>query len=169
MILPALASLGAIAGIAAVGWLAEERTAARPRVKRRVDVILRDLESATLGVGEILRRVIRQSPMFGLVGPASSAPMKFGLPGPRIDAGQGQLYTALVNDMASVLVLATQAAVEVTSAIEDGDLEPPEAFFDRLGAAQDRLNTLLSARAPAKAAVEGALAISDTLAGSCAN
>jgi hypothetical protein len=54
IILPAIAALGSIASIAAVAWLAEDRTVDRPKVKRRLDVILKDLETSCLGTAEIL-------------------------------------------------------------------------------------------------------------------
>ena len=163
IILPVIAALGSVASIAAVAWLAEERTAGRPRVKRRVDVILKDLETSCLGSAEILRRVIRHSPMFGLLGATSAAPMKFGLMGTRVDAQLGQFYIHLVNDAATMLVLATQASFDTTSAIEDGDVEPPEALFYRFGEAQEKLNSLLAIRGSTKATVSGALAIAETL------
>jgi len=165
VILPAIAALGSVASIAAVAWLAEERTAGRPRVKRRLDVILRDLETSCLGTAEILRRVIRQSPMFGLQGTTSHSPMKFGLLGTRVDAQQGQTYIHLMNDVATMLVLAAQASFDATNAIEDGDIDPPEALFHDFGKAQDRLNTLLSTRTSTKATVEAALAIAESLSG----
>jgi hypothetical protein len=163
VILPAIAALGSVASIAAVAWLAEERTAGRPRVKRRLDVILKDLETSCLGTAEILRRVIRHSPMFGLQGTNSSALMKFGLLGTRVDAQQGQTYIHLMNDVATMLVLAAQASFDATNAIEDGDIEPPEALFYKFGEAQEKLNALLATRTSTKATVEAALAIAENL------
>ena len=165
IVLPAIAALGSVASIAAVGWLAEERTADRPRVKRRIDVILKDLETSCLGTAEILRRVIKHSPMFGLEGATSGAAMKFGLIGTRVDQRQGHIYVHLANDVATMLVLATQAAFDTTNAIEDGDIEPPEELFNRFGEAQARLNSLLASRASLKSSVETALAIAETLVG----
>ena len=163
IILPVIAALGSVASIAAVAWLAEERTAGRPRVKRRVDVVLKDLETSCLGSAEILRRVIRHSPMFGLVGTTSTAAMKFGLMGTRVDAQQGQVYIHLVNDAVTMLVLAAQASFDATNAIEDGDINPPEALFYRFGEAQEKLNALLASRASIKVTVEHALAIAENL------
>jgi len=163
IVLPAIAALGSVASIAAVAWLAEDRTADRPRVKRRVDVILKDLETSCLGTAEILRRVIRHSPMFGLQGATSGAAMKFGLLGTRVDAQQGQIYVHLVNDVATMLVLATQASFDATNAIEDGDITPPEALFYRFGEAQDKLNALMASRASIKASVETALMVAESL------
>jgi hypothetical protein len=163
IILPAVAALGSIASIAAVAWLAEDRTAERPKVKRRLDVILRDLETSCLGLAEILRRVIRHSPMFGLLGATSAAPLKFGLLGTRVDTQQGQIYIHLVNDVATMLVLATQASFDVTNAIEDGDLMPPEALIYKFGDAQAKLTVLLASRESLKTTVETALAIAEGL------
>ena len=163
IVLPAIAALGSVASIAAVAWLAEDRTGDRPRVKRRIDMILKDLETSCLGTAEILRRVIRHSPMFGLLGATSGAAMKFGLLGTRVDAQQGQIYVQLVNDVATMLVLATQASFDTTNAIEDGDINPPEALIYRFGEAQDKLNALLTARASIKLTVEAALSVAETL------
>ena len=163
IVLPAIAALGSVAAIAAVAWLAEDRTADRPRVKRRVDVILKDLETSCLGTAEILRRVIRHSPMFGLEGATSGAQFRFGLIGTRIDPQQSQTFIHLVNDVATMLVLATQASVDTTNAIEDGDINPPEAVFNKFGKAQENLNALLASRASIKGTVEGALAIAESL------
>lgn len=165
IILPAIAALGAIAGIAAVAWLAEDRTADRPRVKRRTDMVLKDLETSCLGIAEILRRVIRHSPMFGLLGAAGATPMKFGIIGTRIDAAQSQTFIHLVNDVATMLVLATQACFEAANAIEDGDITPPEDLLYRFGEAQEGLSKLLSARASIKSTVEGALTHAEKLCG----
>jgi hypothetical protein len=163
IILPAIAALGSIASIAAVAWLAEERTADRPKVKRRLDVILKDLETSCLGTAEILRRVIRHSPMFGLLGATSAAPLKFGLLGSRVDVSQGHIYVQLVNDVATMLVLATQASFDATNAIEDGDLTPSEALIYKFGDAQAKLTVLLSSRASLKTTVETALAVAESL------
>lgn len=165
IILPAIAALGAIAGIAAVAWLAEDRTADRPRVKRRADAILKDLETSSLGVAEILRRVIRHSPMFGLLGAAGATPIKFGIVGSRIDAAQSQTFIHLVNDVATMLVLATQAAFDAANAIEDGEINPPEDLLYRFGEVQEGMSKLLSSRASIKSTVEGALARAETLCG----
>jgi hypothetical protein len=163
ILLPAVAALGAVSSIAAVAWLAEERTGERPRVKRRVDAILKDLETSCLGIAEILRRVIRLSPMFGLLGPTSGAPLKFGLLGTRVEPAQAQTYVLLVNDVATMLVLATQASFDMTSAIEDGDLEPPEELLHKFGAAQEKLSGLLSSRPSLKTTAETALAVAEGL------
>ena len=129
-----------------------------------MDVIMKDLETSCLGIAEILRRVIRHSPMFGLIGATSLAPMKFGLMGARVDPQQSIIYVQLINDVATMLVLATQAAFDTTNAIEDGEIEPPEDLLARFGIAQEKLNTLLASRSSIKTTVETALLIAESLA-----
>ena len=163
IILPAIAALGAVASIAAVAWLAEERTPDRPRVKRRAEAVLKDLETSCFGTAEILRRVIRLSPVFGLIGPASAAAMKFGIIGTRVDAQQSQTFIHLVNDIATMLVLATQASFDAINAIEDGEINPPEALLHRFGEAQEKLNALLTSRSSIKTTVETTLSIAEQL------
>ena len=90
--------------------------------------------------------------------------MKFGLLGTRVEPQQSQIYIQLVNDVATMLVLATQAGQDATNAIEDGELEVPEALLYRFGDAQNKLNTLLVDRASIKVSVETALAIAEALA-----
>ena len=163
IVLPALATLGSVAAIAAVAFLAEDRTSDRPRVKRRVDIILKDLETSCLGTAEILRRVIRHSPMFGLIGATSATPMRFGLIGARIDPQQSQIFVNLVNDVATMLVLAAQASFDAVNAIEDAEINAPEALMYKFGEEQAKLNALVVGRSSIKATVEGALAIAETL------
>jgi hypothetical protein len=101
--------------------------------------------------------------MFGLLGATSAAPLKFGLIGARVDTNQGHIYVQLVNDVATMLVLATQASFDATNAIEDGDLAAPETLIYKFGDAQARLTVLLSSRASLKTTVETALAIAEGL------
>ena len=100
--------------------------------------------------------------MFGLLGNAGT-PMRFGIIGARVDAQQSQMFIHLVNDVATMLVLATQASFDITNAIEDGEITPPEDLFDRFGEAQQKLTALLAARANIKTQVEGALALAEAL------
>jgi hypothetical protein len=163
VVLPVLAALGAVASIAAVHWGAEERPYGRARSRRRLDVTLRDLESCCLGLTEITRRLATHPRLFAGHGAAQSSPLKFGVHGPRVDASDARLFHALVNDVASMLVLATQNAFDVMSAIEDGEIEPPEGFFFALGAEQDRLNRLIQDRAPMRDLVAGGQAAAGEL------
>jgi hypothetical protein len=163
LVLPALAALGAVASIAAVAFMAQDRDADRPRVKRRVDVILKDLETACLGLGEILKRVRRHARQLGLDGPAGTVPMKLGLVGGRVDVPGGQLYHQLVNDLATMLVLATQNSFDAVNAIEDGEIEAPEDLLYAMGDAQERLNTLLVQRASLRTTVDQSIEIAAEL------
>lgn len=163
LILPIFAALGSIASIAAIAWVAQDRTADRPRVKRRVDVILKDLETSCLGLAEILRRLKRQGRHFGIDGPGGSSPLKFGLNGSRIDPAAGQLYHQLVNDLATMLVLATQNSFDAMNAIEDGEIEASDELLDGFATAQEQLNVLLTQRAGIRAVVDGTLDIAERL------
>lgn len=163
LVLPILAALGSVASIAAIAWVAQERTADRPRVKRRVDVILKDLETSCLGLAEILRRLKRHGRHFGIDGPAGAAPLKLGLNGSRIDPAAGQLYHQLVNDVATHLVLATQNSFDAMNAIEDGEIEAPDTVLDGFADAQERLNVLIAQRASIRAMVDGSLIAAEQL------
>jgi hypothetical protein len=165
VVLPALAALGAVASIAAVHWVAHEREGGRPRSKRKVDVTLKDLESCCMGLKEIFRRLYANHKAFAGEGPHVAAPMKFGLNGPRVDAPTLRNFHRLVNDTASMLVLACQNAVDVMAAVEDGEIDAPEAVFFALGEQQERLNGLLLNRASIKALVETGFEIAERLAG----
>ena len=163
LVLPALAALGAISSIAAVAYLATDREGDRPRVRRRTDAILKDLETSCLGIAEILRRLKRRATSLGVDGPAGAAALKFGLNAVRVDAAGGPLYHQLVNDMATMLVLATQSSVDVMSAIEDGEIEAPDEVLDQFGAAQEQLNVLLLQRAGIRPMVDGCLDVAQRL------
>lgn len=163
LILPILAALGSVASIAAIAWVAQERTSDRPRVKRRVDVILKDLETSCLGLAEILRRLKRHGRHFGIDGPAGASPLKLGLNGSRIDPAAGQLYHQLVNDVATHLVLATQNSFDAMNAIEDGEIDAVDAVLDGFADAQEKLNVLIAQRASIRAIVDGSLAAAEQL------
>lgn len=155
VVLPALSALGAIASIAAVNWMAEERTPERSRAKRKAGVALRDLESCCIGLQEIFRRLHRSPRLFAGEGSSSaSAPLKFGVHGPRVGPQEAKLFQQAVNDVASMLVLATQNSFDVMSAIEDGEITPPDELFYGFGAAQEKLNKVLLDRATLKDTVD---------------
>jgi len=161
-VLPALATLGAIASIAAINWVAQEKTPDRSKAKRKAAIALRDLESCCLGLQEIFKRFQRNPKLFaGQGGPAS--PMKFGVHGPRIDQDQSRLYHQIMNDTASMLVLASQNAFDVMCAVEDGEINAPEEVYFGFGEAQERLNKLIQGRAPLKVCVDGGLQLADRL------
>jgi hypothetical protein len=161
-VLPALAALGAIASIAAVHWVAQEKTADRTKSRRRAGVALKDLETCCLGLHEVFKRFARNPKMFGGAGPAGS-PLKFGVHGLRVSAEASRQYHTLMNDTASMLVLATQNAFDVMSAIEDGEIAAPEETYFGFGEVQEQLNKLFAARAPLKVCVEVGLSACDRL------
>jgi hypothetical protein len=153
-VLPALAALGAIASIAAVNWTAQERTPERSRAKRKAGMALRDLETCCLGLQEIFRRFQRNPKLFAGEGAPASSPLKFGVHGPRVGPDAARQFHQLINDVASMLVLASQNAFDVMSAVEDGEINAPEALFFGFGEQQDRLNKLIQARATLKTSVD---------------
>lgn len=164
LVLPALAALGAVASIAAVAWVAQDREAGRAKVKRRIDVILKDLETSCLGIAEILKRVRRHARQLGLDGPQGGAPFKLGLNSGRVEEAGGAVYKALVNDLATMLVLATQNSYDAINAIEDGEIDAPEAVFFGFGEAQEKLNVMLTQRPGMRATIDHAIGVAQQLA-----
>lgn len=162
-VLPALSALGAIASIAAINWVAQEKTADRARSRRKAGVALRDLESCCMGLQEIFKRLHRNPKMFAGEGSAAGLPLKFGVCGPRIDQSGARSYHQLMNDIASMLVLASQNTFDVMSAIEDGEILAPETVFYGFGEQQERLNKLIQTRATVKVVVETGVEVSDQL------
>lgn len=162
-VLPALSALGAIASIATINWVAQEKTAERARARRKAGVALRDLESCCMGLQEIFKRLHRNPKLFGGEGSAVTSPLKFGVHGPRIDQATTRTYHQLMNDIASMLVLASQNAFDVMCAVEDGEITAPEQLFYGFGEQQDRLNKLIQNRATLKLSVETGLDVADKL------
>ncbi len=153
-VLPALAALGAIASIAAINWTAQERTPDRAKSKRKAGTALRDLETCCLGLQEIFRRFQRNPKLFAGEGAPASSPLKFGVHGPRVGVDAARLFQQLINDVASMLVLASQNAFDVMSAVEDAEINAPEQVFFGFGEQQERLNKLIQARASLKVLVD---------------
>lgn len=164
-VLPSLAALGAIASIAAINWSGQEKVATRTRTKRKTGAALRDLETCCLGLVEIFKRFQKHPRVFAGGGGQASAPLKFGVHGQRIRADAQRLYLQLMNDIASMLVLATQNAFDVMTAIEDGDIEAPEEIFFGFGEQQERLNEIIQSRVPLRVAVETGAEIAESLVG----
>jgi hypothetical protein len=162
-VLPALAALGAIASIAAINWSGEDKVATRTRTKRKTGPALRDLETCCMGLVEIFKRFQKHPRVFAGGGGQASAPLKFGVHGQRIRADAQRLYLQLMNDIASMLVLATQNAFDVMTAVEDGDIEAPEEIFFGFGEQQEALNEIILSRVPLKVAVERGAEIADRL------
>lgn len=164
-VLPALAALGAITSIAAINWSGQEKTTTRTRTKRKTTAALRDLETCCLGLSEIFRRFQRHPKVFAGEGGQAAVPLKFGVHGKRIRADAQRLYLQLINDIASMLVLAAQNAFDVMTAIEDGDIDAPEDLFFRFGEEQERLNSLFQQRPTLKVAVDTGADIAEKLTG----
>jgi hypothetical protein len=163
-VLPALAALGAIASIAAINWTAEERTPDRSKSKRKAATAIRELETCCLGLSEIFRRFQRNPRIFAGEGGQGSSPLKFGVHGARVGPGGSRLFHQLMNDVASMLVLASQNAFDVMCAVEDGEVDAPETLYFAFGECQERLNKLFQNRVTLKAAVDGGAEIADRLA-----
>jgi hypothetical protein len=83
--------------------------------------------------------------------------------GPRIDAGLARIYHQLMNDVASMLVLASQNAFDIMCAVEDGEIVAPEPIYFGFGEQQDRLNKLIQERASLKSLVETGLDVANAL------
>lgn len=161
-VLPALAALGAISSIAAINWMGQDRTPDRSRSRRKAGMALRDLESCCLGLADIFRKFQRHPRLFTGDG-APSAPMKFGVHGMRVDVDSVRLYQQIVGEVASMIVVATHNSFEAMSAIEDGEIEAPEAVFIAFGEQQERLNNLIAGRATLKATVDQGADIAEQL------
>lgn len=164
VVLPALSALGAIASIAAINWVGQERTADRAKSRRKAGMVLRDLESCCLGLAEIFRRFQRNPRLFMGEG-APAAPMKFGVHGGRVQPDAAQLYQQVVTDVASMLVLAAHNSFELMSSIEDGEIEAPEEVYFAFGEQQERLNKLFANRAALKTTVDTGAEIAEKLTG----
>lgn len=163
-VLPALAALGAVASIAAVGWIAEYNTAGnKPEAKRRAVIAIQELETCCVGLAEIFRRFQRHPNLFSADKRSQSAPMKFGVKGGRAANTAGALYDRLVNDTAAMLVLAAENASAVMIAVEDGEIDAPDALFNGFSECQDELNCLLQDRASLKACIDKGVEVADRL------
>lgn len=162
-VLPAIAALGAITSIATINWAAQERAGDRVRSRRKAASALRDLETCCLGLTQIFRRFQRQPKLFAGEGGQGSSPLKFGVHGPRVSTEGARLYQQLMNDVASMLVLAAQNAFDIMCAVEDGEINPPEEVFFGFGECQDRLNKLIQNRATLKASVDTGAEVAERL------
>lgn len=161
-VLPAIAALGAVASIAAINWSAQDKTPDRAKARRKAGVALRDLETCCMGLGEIFRRFQRSPRVFCGEG-APTSPLKFGVHGSRVNAEAAKHYQQIMNDVASMLVLASQNAFDVMSAVEDGEIVAPEELYFGFGEQQERLNGLIAQRATLKVAVDTGADVADKL------
>ena len=123
---------------------------------------LRDLETCCMGLGEIFRRFQRNPRIFCGEG-APTSPLKFGVHGTRVNAEAARHYHQIINDIASMLVLASQNAFDVMSAVEDGEIVAPEIIYYSFGEEQERLNELFSKRASLRQAVDTGAEVADRL------
>lgn len=162
-VLPAIAALGAIASIATINWAQRERAADRTRPKRKANTALRELETCCLHLTEIFRRFQRNPKLFAGEGGPGASPMKFGVHGPRVGMDAARVYQLAINDVASMLVLASQNSFDVMCAIEDGTVDAPEDVFFRFGECQESLNKLIQARATLRATVDTGAEVAEKL------
>lgn len=158
-VLPALAALGAISSIASINWSAEDKTPERRKARRKASTALRDMETCCMGLIEIFRRFNRHPKLFCGEGAGTNVPLKFGVHGIRVSTDNARLYQQIVNDVASMLVLSSQNAFDVMSAVEDGEIDAPEEVFYGFGECQEALNELIQQRATLRTSVEQGLHI----------
>ena len=125
--------------------------------------MIRDLESCCLGLQEVFKRLNRIPRLFAGEGAAAGSPLKFGVHGPRVDPVVARIFHQLMNDVASMLVLASQSSFAILCAVEDGDIAAPEEIFFGFGEQQDRLNKLIQERATLKALIETGLDVANAL------
>ncbi len=163
-VLPAVAALAAIASIAAINWSGQDKTPDRAKSRRKAGTALKELETCCMGLAEIFRRFQRSSRLFGGEG-GPSAPLKFGVHGTRVNSDGARLFQQIMNDVASMLVLASQNTFDVMSAVEDGEINAPEDVYFGFGEQQERLNALLQNRASLKQVVDTGVDVADKLAG----
>lgn len=163
VVLPALAALGAVSSIATIAWVAQDRTPERAKARRKAAMALRELESCCMGLAEIFRRFQRHPKLFAGEGGQGASPLKFGVHGPRVGADGARLYLQLMNDVASMLVIASQNAFDVMCAVEDGEILAPDTLFFGFGECQEQLNRLIQSRASLKASVDAGVEIADRL------
>ena len=159
VVMPALAVLGTIASIAAMNWVAEECEAGQKRQKRKVAAMLRDLEKCCLELQNIFKGFHKAQTLFAGQGAVATSPMKFGTHRSRISREAIRIYHHSINDIASMMVLASQSSFEVMTAIEDGEINPPDDIFYSFGEAQEQLNRVFLERETMKSSVETGLKI----------
>lgn len=162
-VLPAIAALGAIASVASINWAAQDKTPERSRSKRKAGTALRDLETCCLGLTEIFRRFQKHPKLFCGEGASPNSPLKFGVHGIRVTPDSARVFQQIINDVASMLVLASQNAFDVMSAVEDGEINAPEELFFGFGECQQKLNDLIQSRATLKTCVAVGLEVSQRL------
>jgi hypothetical protein len=154
VVLPVISALGAIAAIAVMPFVAEDRTPERGRSRRRPTSAVRDLETDCLQLQEICRRLqrtLRSAPGGQAV---AASPLKFGLYG--VDLADA----SLVAEIARVLGAAVRDTGDVMRAIEDDAIEASEVLCAEFGTCQERLSKLVIERASVRVAIDEGLAVS---------
>jgi len=153
VVLPALAALGAIAAIAVMPFVGQDRSPDPGRGRRKAAASIRDLETDCLQLQEIFRRLqrnLRSAPGGQAV---AASPLKFGLYG--VDLAD----TELAAEIARVMGAAVRDTGEVMRAIEDGGIDAPETLCNRFGECQEHLSKLIVERASVRVAIDEGLAI----------
>lgn len=162
-VLPALSALAAVASIAAVNWVGEENKLRRPNARRHAPLAVRELETCCLGLAEIFRRLLQLTAELADESSQRTTPLKFGMQLGRITANSAVVYDRLINDIAAMLVLASENAAAVMLGIEEGAFEAPDAVFNAFAECQDELNHLLQSRANLKTCIEKGVEQADRL------
>ena len=159
VVLPALSALGAIAAIAVMPFVAQDRVPESGRGRRKPAAAVRDLETDCLQLQEIFRRLqrtLRAAPGGQAV---AASPLKFGLFGVDLaDAG-------LLAEIARVLGAAVRDTGDVMRAMEEGGVDAPELLCHQFGECQERLSKLVIDRASVRVAIDEGLAVSVRLTG----
>ncbi|MEN2494996.1 MAG: hypothetical protein TECD_00908 [Hyphomicrobiaceae bacterium hypho_1] len=159
-VLPALSVLATIASIALMNWIAEECKQDDIKPKRKVSAALQDLERCCLIIQDVFRRFHRAQALFK----EQELPIKFGVHGVRVSRSALKIYQNSIDDIASMMVVASQNSFEVMMAIEDGVINPPDEIFYGFGEAQEQLNCVLVERVSMQYSVEVGLQVALKLA-----
>ena len=154
VVLPAIAALGAVAAIAVMPFVGQDRTPERGRGRRKPSASVRDLETDCLQLQEIFRRLQRNLRVAPGGQAVAASPLKFGLYG--VDLADAEL----VSEIARVMGAAVRDTGDVMRAIEDGGISAPETLCNEFGRCQETLSKLIIERASVRLAIEEGLAVS---------
>ncbi|HFB2048418.1 MAG: hypothetical protein HRT83_02855 [Hyphomicrobiaceae bacterium] len=154
-VLPALSVLATVASISLMNWIAEECELDRVRPKRKTSAALQNLERCCLALQGVFRRFHKAQSLFK----EHDSPMKFGMHGTRVSQSAIKIYHSSIDDIASMMVVASQNSYEIMVAIEDGIINPPDDLFFGFGEVQEQINSLFLKRDTMQSAVEVGLQI----------
>lgn len=154
VVLPAISALGAIAALAVMPFVAQDRAPERGRTRRKPTAAVRDLETDCLQLQDIFRRLQRALRLAPGGQAVAASPLKFGLYG--VDLADADL----VGEIARVMGNSVRDTGDVMRAIEEGAIDAPEPLCHAFGACQERLSKLIIERASVRAAIEEGLAVS---------